>query len=103
MDNKTVEFLSKIASALERMSIVIESGLQGEGNEIQKLTFKLEAERAKVAELEAKLSISESKTKKLEGASQELADIRAARSRDLEELGKLMAEIKPLIEDENHA
>ena len=103
MDEKTAELAARIDAACRRMTACIESRNLGTIKEVEKLTFELAAERRKISDLEASLEESERKSKALESVSHELSELRAARSRDLEELSAVMAELKPLVGDVDRA
>ncbi len=103
MEDNAAELLTRIDAACRRMMSCIESRDLATIKEVEKLMFELAAERKKTSELEAKLEKTEDQSETLESLSRDLTELRAERSRDLEELDSIMSELRPIIKSGNRA
>lgn len=90
------KLIRRLEIACQRMNRSLESQKIVSSNEVKKLSNELRAARQKITSLELTLVECEAKSKALEKTSHELAELRAARSRDLEEVAAIMAEMQKL-------
>lgn len=97
MDDNSTELIERVAAACQRIEGCLESQKVASPNEVKKLTDELRAAHKKISNLEINLEECEAETKVLKKTSHELAELRAARSRDLEEVAAIMSELRQLI------
>lgn len=101
--SRTTELLTQIDADCQRISACIDSDQLINSSKVKELSLQLAVEKKKVVELEGRLEEAESKSKSLKNVNNELAEVQAARSRDLEELAAIMTKFKPLLEEGNRA
>ena len=90
------KLIGRLEIACQRMNKSLESQKIAPSNEVKKLSNELRTARQKISSLELTLVECKAKAKALEKTSHELAELRAARSRDLEEVAAIMAELQQL-------
>ena len=98
MEENRQQLFDRIDEAFARITACFESKSIEEDNRIKTLTAELSAEREKVRSLESRLREFEDQSKEIALLRHESANLREARSADLEELASVMADLKPIIE-----
>ena len=96
MEDNGDKLIGRLEIACQRMNKSLESRQSISSNDVKKLSNELRTARQKISSLELTLVECKAKSKALEKTSQELAELRAARSRDLEEVAAIMAELQQL-------
>lgn len=102
MDKNGTKLVERVDAACQRIKDCLESQKVASSHEVKKLTDELLAARKRISNLEINLEECRAETKVLKKTSHELAELRAARSRDLEEVAAIMSELRQLTGEGNH-